>query len=135
MEASNFPETPAIVNGQLDHGVDYPLVDNNTNTVHGDGTGNRNPVFDCPPGYRFCPSDEELIVDYLLKRATGLPLSVQDRVIDVNLYKYNPEFLSGIFIRIQFCNLILGFSAFLSPFFFFSLLLDKFLLDFLFSCL
>ncbi|KAK3219801.1 hypothetical protein Dsin_013771 [Dipteronia sinensis] len=42
-----------------------------------------------PPGYKFCPNDEELILDYLMKKVTNqsLPCNV---IIDVDLYKYNP---------------------------------------------
>ncbi|KAK0597464.1 hypothetical protein LWI29_025525 [Acer saccharum] len=42
-----------------------------------------------PPGYKFCPNDEELILDYLMKKVTNQSLPC-NTIIDVDLYKYNP---------------------------------------------
>ncbi|KAK0595100.1 hypothetical protein LWI29_003586 [Acer saccharum] len=42
-----------------------------------------------PPGYRFVPSDSELIVDYLMKKLMNRCL-LPDIIIDTNIYKYNP---------------------------------------------
>ncbi|XP_071908226.1 NAC domain-containing protein 18 isoform X2 [Coffea arabica] len=42
-----------------------------------------------PPGFRFHPSDEELIVHYLRKKATKIPLPAAI-IADVELYKFNP---------------------------------------------
>lgn len=42
-----------------------------------------------PPGFRFHPSDEELIVHYLLKKLGSRPLPAQV-VAEIDLYSYNP---------------------------------------------
>ncbi|KAH0721093.1 hypothetical protein KY290_006701 [Solanum tuberosum] len=55
---------------------------------------NDNFVF--PVGYRFCPHDDELIVHYLLKRIRNEVLP-HDKIKDVNLYKYSPYDLAGIY--------------------------------------
>ncbi|KAJ9139663.1 hypothetical protein P3X46_030376 [Hevea brasiliensis] len=46
-----------------------------------------------PPGYRFCPKDEELIVYYLRNKVNNQPLP-RNKIVDVNLYKYNPRDLA-----------------------------------------
>ncbi|XP_042469416.1 NAC domain-containing protein 68-like [Zingiber officinale] len=42
-----------------------------------------------PPGFRFHPTDEELVADYLVRKATGqrLPVSI---IAEVDLYKFDP---------------------------------------------
>ncbi|XP_057479787.1 NAC domain-containing protein 1-like [Actinidia eriantha] len=47
-----------------------------------------------PPGYRFCPTDSELIVYYLQKKVLNMPLP-HDKIKDVNLYSYNPQHLTA----------------------------------------
>ncbi|KAJ7980974.1 NAC domain-containing protein [Quillaja saponaria] len=42
-----------------------------------------------PPGFRFHPSDEELIVHYLQKKVSSHPLPASI-IAEVDLYKYNP---------------------------------------------
>ncbi|XP_004487133.1 NAC transcription factor NAM-2 [Cicer arietinum] len=42
-----------------------------------------------PPGFRFHPSDEELIVHYLQKKIKSLPLPASI-IAEIDLYKYNP---------------------------------------------
>ncbi|XP_022875072.1 NAC transcription factor 29-like [Olea europaea var. sylvestris] len=42
-----------------------------------------------PPGIRFHPSDEELIIYYLQKKVKSLPLPA-NLMTDIELYKYNP---------------------------------------------
>ncbi|KAK6936031.1 NAC domain [Dillenia turbinata] len=42
-----------------------------------------------PPGFRFRPSDQELIIHYLLKKANSHPIPAPV-VTDIDLYKYNP---------------------------------------------
>ncbi|AES81824.1 putative transcription factor NAM family [Medicago truncatula] len=42
-----------------------------------------------PPGFRFHPSDEELIVHYLRNKVTSSPLPASF-IAEINLYKYNP---------------------------------------------
>ncbi|KAG6682581.1 hypothetical protein I3842_13G150000 [Carya illinoinensis] len=46
------------------------------------------------PGFRFCPTDEELIVFYLQKKVLNQPLPL-NKIVEVNLYAYNPDFLAA----------------------------------------
>ncbi|KAE8705723.1 ONAC010 protein [Hibiscus syriacus] len=46
-----------------------------------------------PPGFRFCPLDEELVLHYLKNKVMDLPLP-PNRITEVNLYSYNPEKLA-----------------------------------------
>ena len=47
-----------------------------------------------PPGFRFHPSDEELVVHYLCRKITcqRLPVPI---IAEIDLYKYNPWELPG----------------------------------------
>ena len=47
-----------------------------------------------PPGFRFHPTDEELVVHYLCRRAAGQRLPVPI-IREVDLYKYDPWDLPG----------------------------------------
>ncbi|KAH7842094.1 hypothetical protein Vadar_001431 [Vaccinium darrowii] len=49
-----------------------------------------------PPGYRFCPTDQELVVEYLMKKVLGKPLPL-NRIMDVNFYSYSPQELSEMY--------------------------------------
>ncbi|KAG6682725.1 NAC domain-containing protein 19-like [Carya illinoinensis] len=51
-------------------------------------------VSESTPGYRFLPTDEELIVFYLKKKVRNQPLPINN-IVEVNLYAYNPEFLAA----------------------------------------
>ncbi|KAI3675408.1 hypothetical protein L1987_84998 [Smallanthus sonchifolius] len=42
-----------------------------------------------PPGFRFHPTDEELVVHYLKKRVAGTPLPVAI-IAEIDLYKFDP---------------------------------------------
>ncbi|XP_010107555.2 NAC domain-containing protein 18 [Morus notabilis] len=48
-----------------------------------------------PPGFRFHPSDEELIVHYLRNKVVSRPLPAPSIITDIDLYKYNPWELPG----------------------------------------
>ncbi|XP_022734327.1 NAC transcription factor 56 [Durio zibethinus] len=50
-------------------------------------TGSQQP--NLPPGFRFHPTDEELVVHYLKKKATSAPLPVAI-IAEVDLYKFDP---------------------------------------------
>ncbi|KAF8395764.1 hypothetical protein HHK36_019715 [Tetracentron sinense] len=43
-----------------------------------------------PPGYRFCPKDSELILDYLKEKVMNRPLP-PNRIKEVNLKDYSPQ--------------------------------------------
>ncbi|KAF9662649.1 hypothetical protein SADUNF_Sadunf18G0076200 [Salix dunnii] len=47
-----------------------------------------------PPGYRFKPKDQELILHYLLNKIQNRPLP-SNGIHEVTLYRYNPETLTG----------------------------------------
>ena len=47
-----------------------------------------------PPGFRFYPTDEELIVHYLRNRAASLP-SPASIIGEVDIYKFDPWDLPG----------------------------------------
>ncbi|XP_068669512.1 NAC transcription factor 25-like [Aristolochia californica] len=47
-----------------------------------------------PPGFRFHPTDEELVVHYLKKKASSAPLPVTI-IADIDLYKFDPWELPG----------------------------------------
>jgi hypothetical protein len=51
-----------------------------------------------PPGFRFTPSDSELIEYYLLPRLQGKPHVPNDAIIDANVYSCHPDdlLLNGI---------------------------------------
>ncbi|EEF48915.1 conserved hypothetical protein [Ricinus communis] len=46
-----------------------------------------------PAGYRFCPSDEELIIHYLRRKVHDQILP-PNKIISLDLYNFNPEFLA-----------------------------------------
>uniref|UniRef100_A0A5B7A9W1 Putative NAC transcription factors 48 n=1 Tax=Davidia involucrata TaxID=16924 RepID=A0A5B7A9W1_DAVIN len=50
-------------------------------------TGSQQPQL--PPGFRFHPTDEELVVHYLKKRASSAPLPVSI-IAEIDLYKFDP---------------------------------------------
>ncbi|KAK4564143.1 NAC domain-containing protein 104 [Quercus suber] len=47
-----------------------------------------------PPGFRFCPTDEELVVHFLHRKASLLPCH-PDVIPDLDLYPYDPWDLDG----------------------------------------
>ncbi|KAL8228585.1 hypothetical protein R6Q59_000027 [Mikania micrantha] len=47
-----------------------------------------------PPGFRFCPTDEELLVHFLQRKASLLPYH-PDIIPDLDLYPYDPWDLDG----------------------------------------
>lgn len=49
-----------------------------------------------PPGFRFHPTDEELVNHYLCRKCAGLPISVPI-IAEIDLYKYDPWELPGNF--------------------------------------
>ena len=47
-----------------------------------------------PPGFRFHPTDEELVLHYLCRKATNQTLPVPI-IVEIDLYKYDPWQLPG----------------------------------------
>lgn len=49
-----------------------------------------------PAGYKFCPTDYELVVEYLRQKINKVPSGRRHlHIKEVNIYKYNPMQLSG----------------------------------------
>lgn len=51
-------------------------------------------INDLPSGYRFVPTNEELIEEYLKKKIKNELLPI-NRFREVDVYKYHPEELTG----------------------------------------
>jgi hypothetical protein len=49
-----------------------------------------------PPGFRFHPTDEELVVHYLKKKTASMPLPVTI-IAEIDLYKFDPWELPGTY--------------------------------------
>lgn len=67
-----------------------------------------------PPGFRFHPTDEELVNHYLCRKCATLPLAVPI-IREIDLYKYDPWQLPGNLnfqILLSFTNQILDFDFF-----------------------
>lgn len=54
-----------------------------------------------PPGYRFCPTDAELILHYLEKKIKNEKLPPH-RIQEENLYKFTPDAISGNYLLLYF---------------------------------
>lgn len=68
-----------------------------------------------PPGFRFHPTDEELVNHYLCRKCASLPLAVPI-IKEIDLYKYDPWQLPGNLnfqILLSFTNRIFDFYFFL----------------------
>ncbi|XP_077212452.1 NAC domain-containing protein 2-like [Tasmannia lanceolata] len=48
-----------------------------------------------PPGFRFHPTDQELIIHYLKKKVSSSQAPIVSIIADIDLYKYNPWELPG----------------------------------------
>jgi len=53
-----------------------------------------------PPGFRFYPTDEELMVQYLCRKAAGYDFSLQ-LIAEIDLYKFDPWVLPSKYILIE----------------------------------
>ncbi|XP_039013432.1 NAC domain-containing protein 2-like [Hibiscus syriacus] len=65
-------------------------------TTMEESPGNSSEIILLPPGFRFHPSDEELIVHYLKNKVTSRPLPASI-IAEIDLYKYNPWELPALF--------------------------------------
>ena len=85
----HFPTVP------LAYAEPPPLNVPSTANNQDDVTQGSSSVSCMPPGYKFFPHDEELILAYLMKKVSNrsLPCNV---IVDVNLYKFNPWDLAGM---------------------------------------
>lgn len=55
-----------------------------------------------PPGFRFHPTDEELVIHYLKKKVAAAPIPV-DIIAEVDLYKFDPWELPGTIYFFMIC--------------------------------
>ncbi|CAN6333021.1 unnamed protein product [Urochloa humidicola] len=55
----------------------------------GAATAAQSQALQLPPGFRFHPTDEELVTHYLCRRCAGLPISVPI-IAEIDLYKFDP---------------------------------------------
>jgi hypothetical protein len=55
-----------------------------------------------PPGFRFQPTDQEIIVCYLSKKAASAAAAVTSIIADVDIYKFDPWDLPGM--NAEACN-------------------------------
>lgn len=67
--------------------------------------GNKTGKRKYPTGFRFQPTDEELVEFYLLPKLQGRPTVPNDAIIEANVYEFQPQTLiSGKAISSQFRN-------------------------------
>lgn len=66
-----------------------------------------------PPGFRFHPTDEELVDYYLRKKVASKRIEI-DFIKDIDLYKIEPWDLLGLPNHIIFCNFLVKFFKLIS---------------------
>ena len=88
-------ENPNISPGNNKSSVPQSLSEKDLINVNDDKT--------FPPGYRFCPTDYELVMNYLKLKVLNEPLS-WNKMVDVKLYSECPEILTGFFFKLLFFN-------------------------------
>ncbi|XP_040999518.1 NAC domain-containing protein 1-like [Juglans microcarpa x Juglans regia] len=77
------------------HDLGFPAdLDDESNNFNSNSKIKDQGFFSKPPGYRFLPTDEELIIFYLEKKVWNQPLPI-NKIVEVNLYAYNPDFLAA----------------------------------------
>ncbi|KAK3130225.1 hypothetical protein QOZ80_6BG0490640 [Eleusine coracana subsp. coracana] len=59
----------------------------------GGGNDDERRISKFPTGFRFKPTDEELVEFYLLPRLQGRPTVPNDAIIEANVYEFHPEIL------------------------------------------
>lgn len=57
------------------------------------------------PGFRFHPTDEELVMYYLKRKMCRKTLKL-DVILDTDVYKWDPEELPGIFLCLSSINFV-----------------------------
>ncbi|KAL6966525.1 hypothetical protein U1Q18_032304 [Sarracenia purpurea var. burkii] len=90
---------PFPTNQQAEEEFVAPSVDAYIGSANGGtttyGGHNQHYVHDYPSGYRFCPTDTELVVHYLTKKIKNEPLP-HNKIPILNIYQYNPHDLAGL---------------------------------------
>ena len=73
--------------------VEAPPLGDDTEIFEGEDE--RDDPSTLPIGFKFCPSDEEIITCYLVPKVRRQALACEGVVIDVELHKYSPMILTG----------------------------------------
>lgn len=60
-----------------------------------------------PPGFRFHPTDDELVNHYLCRKCASQPIAVPI-IAEIDLYKFDPWQLPGLSFYICLICLVLG---------------------------
>jgi No apical meristem (NAM) protein len=63
-----------------------------------------------PAGFRFHPTDEELVLHYLCRKASGAPLPVSI-IAELDLYKFDPWDLPGTLASYLLLSSIIQFQS------------------------
>ena len=74
--------------------IDLGLAPAPASSSSGGRRGMPSPCTALPPGFRFHPTDEELILHYLRKRAAAAPCPAPV-IAEVDIYKFDPWELPG----------------------------------------
>ncbi|KAL3569183.1 hypothetical protein D5086_029073 [Populus alba] len=75
--------------------LDRPQPQGSSSRVNVDDGNYIDPYFrGMEPGIRFFPLDQELVVEYLMKKIRNEPLP-KNRIHEVNIYEYHPQTLAG----------------------------------------
>ncbi|GAA0162365.1 DNA-binding transcription factor [Lithospermum erythrorhizon] len=90
-ETHNHHQT--ITNNVANH-VSNNVACHNDNVSDNMGLTKEEWPFEYPPGYRFCPEDEELIEYYLRRRIKDFKLP-HSKIKDVDLYRTTPDKVTG----------------------------------------
>lgn len=96
-------------------------MDENTKSVKMMEESNHFCLADLPHGFRFLPTDEELIRYYVINKVLDKPLPL-NKFIDVNIYNYNPDQLAGsssislLFFHLSFFVFVFAASVPTLPF-------------------
>ena len=72
----------------------YPSIGMDSQISAHTNRSNRDYVDDLLPGYRFCPTDQELIVNYLQPKLESRKLPPA-RIYEKFIYDHNPEELAS----------------------------------------
>jgi hypothetical protein len=70
--------------------------ENNAAAGGGGGNGGNALPFRPPPGFRFTPGEDELVIYYLLPKLQGREHVPNHMVIEDNVYEYHPDKLTGM---------------------------------------
>jgi len=94
---TSFPVTTTIGHQSIQKGIGIGMESTNSSSGSQQQQQQQQPAappLQLPPGFRFHPTDEELLVHYLKRKAASSPLPVAI-IAEVDLYKFDPWELPG----------------------------------------